>query len=90
MNIIDFKLDIGKAIEAGRIHHQWFPDQLKVEPNGFSTESLSILRAMGHRIQYTGTSNSQGRAMGILIDPRTKECVGCADPRSADGAAIGY
>ena len=90
VNIIDFKMDIGEAIEAGRIHHQWFPDQLKVEPNGFSTESLSILRAMGHRIQYSGTSNSQGRAMGILIDPRTKEFMGCADPRSADGAAIGY
>ncbi len=90
VNIVDFKMDISEAIYAGRIHHQWLPNQLKVEPFGFSADTLRLLRDRGHEIRRFKTSRSQGRAMGILIDPETKAFLGVSDPRSPDGAAVGY
>ena len=31
-NVIDFRMGIADAVAAPRIHHQWLPDQLLVEP----------------------------------------------------------
>ena len=69
VNVVDFEMDIAEAIGAARIHHQWLPDELKVERFGFSPDTLRLLRDMGHKIRPFDTSRSQGRAMGIMIDP---------------------
>ena len=90
VNVVDFEMDIAEAIGAARIHHQWLPDELKVERFGFSPDTLRLLRDMGHKIRPFDTSRSQGRAMGIMIDPETGWFLGASDPRSRDGAALGY
>ena len=79
-----------EAIDAARIHHQWLPDELKVERFGFSPDTLLLLQEMGHKVKLLDTSRSQGRAMGILIDPETGWFLGASDPRSPDGAAVGF
>ena len=31
MNVIDFGMDVQAAVDAPRLHHQWFPDELRLE-----------------------------------------------------------
>lgn len=87
LNVIDFRMNVSEAITAGRIHHQWLPDRMLIERYATSADSHRILEMMGHRIRII---DGQGRAMAILIDPETGLRMGAADPRAADGAAVGY
>jgi gamma-glutamyltranspeptidase/glutathione hydrolase len=87
LNVIDFNMNISQAIAAGRIHHQWLPDKLNIEDYATTIDSERFLQMMGHRVAVKG---SQGRAMGIMIDPATGLRLGAADPRDGDGAAVGY
>ncbi len=87
VNVIDHDLDIAKAIESPRMHHQWLPDVSYMEAWGFSPDTKRILREMGHEIKLR---RSQGSAMGIFIDPVDGQIYGAADSRSYDGKASGY
>lgn len=87
LNVIDHKMDIAEAVEAGRIHHQWFPDVTRIERGATTLDSQRLFEAMGHRVRLIG---GQGRAMGIFIDQTTGIRYGAADSRSPDGAAVGY
>ncbi len=89
LNVVDFNMDVTEAVAAPRIHHQWLPDRLRMERFGFSPDTVTILEAMGYTLD-TRPSRSQGHAMVIQIDPETGLLLGAADPRSGDGAALGY
>ncbi len=86
MNVIDHGMDIQAAIDAPRIHHQWFPDQIMYEPFGMSPDTLSILTGYGHK--FVDRPGNIASATGILIDENGVR-LGAIDSRS-DGAAIGY
>ncbi|NUO81090.1 gamma-glutamyltransferase [candidate division KSB1 bacterium] len=90
VNVIDFNMDVSEAIAAPRVHHQWLPNTLSVEKFGVSPETQRLLEMFGHNVRISGSSRSQGRAMGIMIDPNTGLRKGAADPREDDGAAVGY
>lgn len=87
LNVIDYKMDIAKAIESPRIHHQWLPDSAYFEEWGFSPDTERMLMEMGHTINKR---SSQGSAMGIVVDPVNSMIYGAADSRSYDGKAAGY
>jgi len=42
-----------QALDRPRIHHQWLPDRLQVEPDALSPETRAVLEARGHRIDVT-------------------------------------
>jgi gamma-glutamyltranspeptidase/glutathione hydrolase len=77
-NVIDFGLDVQAAVDAPRLHHQWFPDDVKLEKAGEREAVAKELRRMGHRV---APARSQGDAHSILIDPRTGRYIGAADRR---------
>ncbi|MFQ5628598.1 MAG: gamma-glutamyltransferase [bacterium] len=87
LNVVDHEMNIGQAIEAGRIHHQWFPDVTRIERGATTLDSQRLFVAMGHEVRIIG---GQGRAMGIFIDREKGLLYGAADSRSPDGAAVGY
>jgi gamma-glutamyltranspeptidase/glutathione hydrolase len=87
INVIDFEMNVFEAIDAPRFHHQWLPDKIRIEKWGVGADAVEKLKAMGHTIDWYRT---QGRAMGILIEAESGVISGAADPRSPDGAAIGY
>ncbi len=87
LNVVDYEMDIAKAIESPRFHHQWLPDITYFEEWGFSPDTQHIYNEMGHEYEIR---ESQGRAMGIFIDPVTGMLDGAADTRSYDGRAVGY
>jgi gamma-glutamyltranspeptidase/glutathione hydrolase len=57
VNVIDFGLDVQRAVDQPRLHHQWKPDRLRVEP-GFSPDTLALLEMRGHVIEPIFTVGS--------------------------------
>lgn len=56
INVIDHGMNIAEAANAPRMHHQWYPDRLMLEP-GFSPDTIRILRQRGHDVQNSRTSS---------------------------------
>lgn len=63
------KMDVDKAVQAPRIHHQFLPNKLYMEPQRFSPEVISALRERKHVVEETGGGKVyvvRLRADGIL------------------------
>jgi gamma-glutamyltranspeptidase/glutathione hydrolase len=86
MGVIDYGLDIQQAVNAPRFHHQWQPDEIDIEKNGISPDTIKLLQARGHKIK-TEIYWSEGEC--IAVDPKTGELLGAPDGRSG-GKAVGY
>jgi gamma-glutamyltranspeptidase / glutathione hydrolase len=86
VNVVDFGFTIQEAIDAPRFHHQWLPDELRMESDGFSEDVTKALEARGHRLAFRGF---MGDAQGIMLEPKTGIRLGASDPRG-DGLTIGY
>ena len=86
VNVVDFEMPIQQAIDAPRMHMQWFPDEVKMEAAKKFPETVGQLKAMGHRVS---PGLSQGDAHSIWINPKTGGYVGAADKRLS-GKAVGY
>jgi len=50
MNVVDWKLDAQAAMVAPRIHHQWFPEMLGVEPE-IGADVIAGLGKSGHKVK---------------------------------------
>ncbi|MBX2819008.1 MAG: gamma-glutamyltransferase [Rhodothermaceae bacterium] len=87
LNVIDHEMNIGEAVEAGRVHHQWLPDRTVIEKWALSPDTRRLYELLGHT---TTTRGSMGRAMGIYIDHDEGLIYGAADSRSFDGEAVGH
>jgi len=83
-NVIDHKMDIGRATALPRFHHQWRPDYLRVEA-GFSRKTLSTLKNRGHMIRTTGLMGSTQSIMSV-----DDGFSGASDPRRRDALTYGY
>jgi gamma-glutamyltranspeptidase / glutathione hydrolase len=64
LNVIEHGMTIQEAVNAPRIHHQWLPDQIAVEPFALSPDTRALLEAMGHKIVV---QSEWGAAEAILI-----------------------
>jgi gamma-glutamyltranspeptidase/glutathione hydrolase len=87
INMIDHDMNIQQAIDAPRVHHQWFPDELLFEPYGMSSDTLKTLENFGHKFAVKPANIAQ--ATGIAIEEKTGVRLGAIDSRG-DGEAIGY
>jgi gamma-glutamyltranspeptidase/glutathione hydrolase len=87
LNIVDFGMGIQEAVDAHRFHHQWLPDEVRVEGGAISAATLEQLQGMGHLVLVRGR---QGTTHSIMIDPRTGVRLGAADRRDSGGAAAGH
>ncbi len=87
MNVIDHKMDIQKAVNAQRFHHQWLPDILNYEQYGFSVDVIKALENMGYILRQQ--SRAPNQAEGIIFDSNNGFFYGASDIRGY-GAAKGY
>jgi gamma-glutamyltranspeptidase/glutathione hydrolase len=85
VNVVDFDMNIREAVDAPRLHHQWFPDRARLERTSEHRDAVKQLRRMGHVV----TDTRQGDAHSIWVDPRTGIYYGAAD-RRISGKAAGY
>jgi gamma-glutamyltranspeptidase/glutathione hydrolase len=85
VNVVDFDLPVQQAVDAPRLHHQWFPDAARFEGVKQHPELVAKLKALGHTV----TQHRQGDAHSIWVDRQRGVFVGAAD-RRLDGKAAGY
>jgi gamma-glutamyltranspeptidase/glutathione hydrolase len=73
----------GRPVDAwvarGRVHHQYQPDRIEVEPDALSEEAIVELERRGHRIRRL--DDAYGNMQAILWDRRTGEVTAASDPR---------
>jgi gamma-glutamyltranspeptidase/glutathione hydrolase len=99
VNVVDHGMNIQEAIDAPRIHHQWLPDVVYMEPRALSKDTQRILAGMGHEVKEDPDWRIWGEAAGILVggpslgapaaDGKSRY-FGAIDSRATAGAAIGY
>jgi gamma-glutamyltranspeptidase / glutathione hydrolase len=83
VNVLDYHMDVAAAVAAPRLHHQWLPDEVKIE-HGFSADTLTELKAKGHRlVEGMGYSS----ANSIAVTPGG--LLGAPDPRTHGAEAAG-
>jgi gamma-glutamyltranspeptidase/glutathione hydrolase len=85
VSVVDYDMNIRAAVDAPRLHHQWFPDEVRFEGTQDYAVSVEKLRALGHTVVGT----RQGDAHSIRVDPKTGIYYGAEDRRIA-GKAAGY
>jgi gamma-glutamyltranspeptidase/glutathione hydrolase len=85
LNVIDHGMNIAEASAAPRIHHQWLPDELRIE-EGISADTIRLLEAKGHTVTLQpvmgSTQSIMRREDGLLF--------GASDPRRPSALTAGF
>lgn len=84
VNTIDHGMNPAESAATPRFHHQWMPDELRLE-KGFSPDTVHLLRQRGHHISV---KPAMGRTQTIQV--RDGVLYGASDPRNPDGQTLGY
>ncbi|RPH95597.1 gamma-glutamyltransferase [candidate division KSB1 bacterium] len=85
INMLDFGMTSQEAMDFPRIHQQWMPDVLYMEPE-YPFDVLSALRAKGHTIRQ---QNRWAAATAIMADTARSGWWGASDSR-VNGFAKGF
>ena len=85
VNSIDFGMNVAEATNAPRFHHQWLPDELRVE-KGFSPDTIKLLEQRGQKV---AVKEAMGSTQSIMVGP-DGALFGASDPRSVDDLTAGY
>jgi gamma-glutamyltranspeptidase / glutathione hydrolase len=83
VNVLDYHMDVAAAVDAPRLHHQWLPDEVRIE-RGFTEDTLAGLRAKGHQLVEP---MGQTSANSIAVTPNG--LLGAPDPRTRGAEAAG-
>ncbi len=85
VNLIDYEMTLGDAIDLPRFHHQWYPDEIQIERGMLTGEVVYNLVKMGYKITEIGDFASID---AILFHP-DGGMQGHSDRRGS-GKALGY
>jgi gamma-glutamyltranspeptidase/glutathione hydrolase len=83
LNVLAYRMDATKAVAAPRLHHQWTPSVLLVEPT-FPKATQKALARNGHIVREVP---SMAAIQAVRRDGDLFE--GAADPRKG-GEAVGW
>jgi len=84
MNVIDHNMNITAATNAIRVHHQWLPDELRVE-QGLNGDTRRLLTEKGHKI---AVKDAMGSTQSIMRVGNSFQ--GASDPRRLGALTLGY
>jgi len=76
VNVLDFGMNVQDAVNWPRFHHQWLPDELRMEP-GYSPDTVALLEKRGYTVKRV---ISQGEVAAIRWNNGWLE--GAPDPRT--------
>jgi gamma-glutamyltranspeptidase/glutathione hydrolase len=83
VNVLDYEMNIAEATHQPRIHQGWRNQELGIE-TGMNTETVKLLKKMGHKIDMQQTMGSTQSIMW-----RDGVFHGAADPRRPNALALG-
>jgi gamma-glutamyltranspeptidase/glutathione hydrolase len=83
VNVLDYDMDVASAVAAPRLHHQWLPDEVRIE-RGFPDDVIAALKAKGHTIV-----EPLGQTSANSIAVTDHELFGAPDPRTRGAEAAG-
>lgn len=86
MNMIDHGMNVAEATVAPRIHHQWLPDEIRIE-DGFNRDTVAVLESKGHKVPE---KSSMGSLQSIHVDQEAGLLLGYSDSRRVGAATVGY
>tara|TARA_Y100000996_G_scaffold179237_1_gene140039 strand:- start:507 stop:1868 length:1362 start_codon:yes stop_codon:yes gene_type:complete len=86
LNVYEFQMNIQEAVNAPRFHHQWLPDEIRLEPEKFDHLIPNLLNK-GYFIKPE--KEFIGRVDALYIDSKGLIQAG-ADPRGDDFASYLY
>tara|TARA_B110000858_G_scaffold23020_1_gene23245 strand:+ start:545 stop:2227 length:1683 start_codon:yes stop_codon:yes gene_type:complete len=80
INVIDYNMNIEQAVNSPRFHHQWYPDEIKMEKDIAKDSNLIFqLKTMNHQLDFVSSMN---RVDAIII--KENKLFGGADKRGDD------
>lgn len=77
--------DVQKMVAVPRFHHQYLPDRIEVEPEGFDAELIAQLRSLGHKVDFA--KRRWGNMQAVFFDKKTGLTQVGNDPRGIGGLA---
>ena len=87
INTVDFGMNMQQAVDAPRMHHQWLPDAVFVEPGYLTPETRGTLEKRGYHFVER---SPWGADEAIRRNPKTHMLEGANDNRRPSGLAAGY
>ena len=87
LNVVDFGMNMQQAVDAPRMHQQWYPEAVFVQPGLMRPSVKRRLMRMGYefkQIKFWGADEA------ILVNPYTQLLEGANDRHSPAGLAAGY
>ena len=84
VNVLDYGMDVAAAVAAPRLHHQWLPDEVRIE-RGFADATIAALKAKGHHVV-----EPLGQTSANSIAVTANGLLGAPDPRTRGAAADGH
>ena len=80
INVIDYGMNIEQAVNSPRFHHQWYPDEIKMEKEIAKDSNLIYqLKTLNHNLNFVTSMN---RVDAILV--KNNKFFGGADSRGDD------
>ena len=65
-NVVDHHMGLQEAVDAPRIHHQWYPDVIYYEQNGLSADTQTVLKQQGYTlVEQTPWSGVEAIMKGV-------------------------
>jgi gamma-glutamyltranspeptidase/glutathione hydrolase len=68
-----------RSVSAARYHHQYLPDRIEIEPEGFDAAWVETLKSKGHEVHTV--ERKWGNMQAIFVDRRSGEARAANDPR---------
>ncbi len=84
LNVTQFDMGMQESVSSPRFHHQWLPDNIRLEPNSFDEATKKRLLELGYELNESA-STVIGKVDAILVLPNG-QLEGGADPRGDDTA----
>ena len=75
-------VDLAAIVRAPRYHHQWWPDRVEIEPEGFPPQWRAALGAKGHKLETA--RRRWGNMQAVFKSKRDGLAAAASDPRGSE------